>query len=76
MSIILNLAAFFGNIFLSYESTWIEYNNNKTNEEIKAIILNCVKTNQYGKFSINQTFYDSYIYQTGWNYDKDIINKV
>ncbi len=76
MSILLNLAAFLGNIFLSYESTWIDYNNNKTNEEIKAIILYAVKTNQYGKVNIKQTIYDSYIYQTGWNYDKDIINKV
>ncbi len=76
MSIILNLAAYLGNIFLSYESAWIEYNNNKTNEEIKAIILYAVKTNQYGKINIKQTIYDSHIYQTGWNYDKDIINKV
>ena len=76
MSIILNLAAFLGNIFLSYESTWIEYNNNKTNTEVQSIILYSVKTNQYGKINITQTIFDSYIYQTGWNYDKDIINKV
>jgi hypothetical protein len=76
MSIILNLAAFLGNILLSYESTWMEYNNNKTNEEIKSIILYSIKTNQYGKINITQTIYDSYIYQTGWNYNKDIINKV
>ena len=76
MSIILNLAAFFGNIFLSYESAWMEYNNNKTNIEVQSIILYSIKTNQFGKINITQTIYDSHIYQTGWNYDIDIINKV
>jgi hypothetical protein len=76
MSIIFNLAAFLGNIFLSYESTWMEYNNKKTNTEVQSIILYSIKTNHYGKINITQTIYDSHIYQTGWNYDKDIINKV
>lgn len=76
MSSISNLAAIFGNIFLSYESNWKEYNNNKTNLEVKSIIFNSVKTNNYEKKHIKQTLYDSYIYQTGWNYNKDIIKKV
>ncbi len=76
MSSISNLAAIFGNIFLSYEPTWKEYNNNITNLEVKSIIVNSVKNNNYEKKHIKQTLYDSYIYQTGWNYNKDIIKRV
>ncbi len=76
MNTIISLGAILGNIFIRYEPVWKEYNNNQTNIEIKSIILNSVKTNQYGTIPINQTFYDSKIYQTGWNYNKDIIKKV